>query len=324
MSALKYRRGSYVTRSPAAALRACIVACAVFAMAPAAWAGPNNCSVTAATHSFGAFDTLNANPGTSSITLTCSTNGKAFTFDYRIALSAGSGSFANRQMSGGGDVLNFNHYTSAAYASVWGDGSAGTVTVTGSLFVPKSGGNTATTILTVFGLIGGPQNVVPAAYATTAPITVTVSAITAGDFPTVTTTFNTNASVAAQCNATAATLGFGSVNPLSSQVDATTSITVNCTKTSAYTVGLDPGTSAGSTIAQRIMANGADSMLYNLYTNSARTSVWGNSAGSWLSGTGGGLTIPQAWTVYGRIAPGQTNLAAGSYQENAITVTVTY
>ena len=61
-----------------------------------------------------------------------------------------------------------------------------------------------------------------------------------------------------------------------------------------------------------------------MYTNSARTSVWGNSAGSWVSGTGAGLTVAQPLTVYGRVANGQTNLAAGNYQEGAITVTVTY
>jgi hypothetical protein len=89
---------------------------------------------------------------------------------------------------------------------------------------------------------------------------VTLSANTAGDFPTATATFNTNASVAAQCNVSAANLSFGTVDPVSSQVDATTALTVNCTKNSAYTVGLDAGVTAGATIAQRLMANGADTM----------------------------------------------------------------
>jgi len=74
------------------------------------------------------------------------------------------------------------------------------------------------------------------------------------------------------------------------------------------------------------MANGADIMNYNLYTDAARTTIWGNSAvaPSWVSGSGAGLAIAQTLTVYGRVASGQTNLAVGNYQENTITVTVTY
>ncbi len=292
----------------------------------AAWSGNNTCSVGATTHAFGAYDTLNTTAGTSSITITCRHNGQAFTFNYTVSLSGGSGSYAARQMTGAGDTLNFNHYTSLAHTTIWGDGSAGTTTVTGSLFVPQGGGNVGSETQTVYGLIGAPQNVSATAYATVSPITVTLYATNGIDFPTSTTTFNTTASVAAQCNVSAANLSFGAVNPLSTQADATTALTVNCTKNSPYTVGLDAGTTTGATIAQRKMASGAEIMNYNLYTDAARTTIWGNSAAAplWVSGTGAGLSIPQTLTVYGRVASGQTNLAVGNYQENTITVTVTY
>ena len=61
-----------------------------------------------------------------------------------------------------------------------------------------------------------------------------------------------------KCNVSAANLSFGAVNPLSTQADATTTLTVNCTKNSPYTVGLNAGVTTGATIAQRKMANGAD------------------------------------------------------------------
>ena len=306
------------------ALLACIAACALLGSS-VAWSA-NTCSVAATTHAFGAYDTINPTAGTSPITITCIHSGQAFTFNYTIALSSGSGSYATRQMTGAGDTLNFNHYTSLAHTTVWGDGTAGTATVSGSFLVPQGGGNSGSQTQTVYGLIGAPQNVTATAYATAAPITVTLSATNAGDFPTTTSTFNTTSSVAAQCNVSAANLSFGAINPLSSQVDATTPLTVNCTKNSAYTVGLDAGTTTGATIAQRKMANGADIMNYNLYTDAARTTIWGNSAAAplWVSGTGAGLSIPQTLTVYGRVASGQTNLAVGNYQENTITVTVTY
>jgi spore coat protein U-like protein len=229
-------------------------------------------------------------------------------------------------MTGAGDTLTFNHYTTLAHTTVWGDGTAGTAKVSGSFTVSGGAGNSGSQTQTVYGLIGAPQNVTATAYATASPITVTVSATNPGDFATTTTTFNTNASVAAQCNVSAANLSFGAINPLSSQVDATTALTVNCTKNSPYTVGLNAGTTSGATIAQRKMANGADIMNYNLYTDAARTTIWGNSAVAplWVSGAGAGLGIAQTLTVYGRVAGGQTNLAVGNYQENTITVTLTY
>src|SRR5205085_3832805 len=144
-----------------------------------------------------------------------------------------------------------------AHTTVWGDGTAGTATVSGSLFVPQGGGNSGSQTQTVYGLIGAPQNVNATAYATSSPITVTLSATNAGDFPTTTTTFNTTASVAAQCNVSAGNLSFGAIDPLNSQVDRTTNLTLNCTNNSPYTVGLDAGVTTGATIAQRLMANGA-------------------------------------------------------------------
>jgi spore coat protein U-like protein len=143
---------------------------------------------------------------------------------------------------------------------------------------------------------------------------------------TTTTTFKVTANVAAKCTVSAADLAFGLVDPLGGNVDQQTTVTVKCTKNSPYTVGLDAGVTAGATIAQRLMANGADTMQYNLYTDATRSTVWGNSAAApaWVSGTGAGLGTAQVLNVYGRVPTGQTNLAVGNFTENTITVTVTY
>ncbi len=151
-----------------------------------------------------------------------------------------------------------------------------------------------------------------------------IAATTGALASTVTTSFQVQANVNAQCSISAVNLTFPAVDPLSSQTDGATTVTVKCTKNSAYTVGLNAGTTAGSTIAQRLMANGADLMDYNLYTDAGRTSVWGNSAGSWVSGTGAGMGTAQVLNVYGRVAAGQTNLAVGTFTEPTVTVTVTY
>ena len=143
---------------------------------------------------------------------------------------------------------------------------------------------------------------------------------------TTSTTFQVQASVAKQCSVAAVNLTFPAVDPLSSQTDGATTVTVNCTKNSPYTVGLDAGTTTGASIGQRKMANGADIMNYNLYTDAARSIIWGNSAvaPTWVSGTGAGMQTAQVLNVYGRVAAGQSNLAVGTYTEPTITVTVTY
>ncbi len=143
---------------------------------------------------------------------------------------------------------------------------------------------------------------------------------------TVTTTFHVTASVTAQCNVSATNLAFGAVDPLGGNVDGSSTVTVRCTKNSPYTVGLNAGTTTGATIAQRKMADGAETMDYNLFTNATHTTIWGNSAvaPTWVSATGAGLNTPQVLTVFGRVPSGQTGLAVGSYTESTITVTVTY
>ena len=153
-----------------------------------------------------------------------------------------------------------------------------------------------------------------------AGLTVAGSALAA----TTSSTFQVTANVVAQCSISAANLGFGAVDPLGVNVDASSALTVKCTKNSAYTVGLDAGVTVGATIAARKMANGADIMNYNLYTDAARASVWGNTTGTWASGTGAGMGTAQTLTVYGRVPTGQTNLAVGNYTETTITATVTY
>ena len=150
-------------------------------------------------------------------------------------------------------------------------------------------------------------------------------AASTGAFATViTATFQTQATVNKQCTVSAVNMTFPAVDPVNTQTDGSTTVTVNCTKNTTYTVGLTSGTTTGATIAQRLMVSGTDFMNYNLYSDAGHSSVWGNSAGSWVSGTGAGMGTPQALTVYGQVAGGQTNLAAATYTEAAITVNVTF
>ena len=85
-----------------------------------------------------------------------------------------------------------------------------------------------------------------------------------------------------------------------------------------YNVGLNAGTGIGATVAARKMSSGASTLVYTLYSNSTRTTVWGNTVGTdtvSCAGTG----IVQNYTVYGR-APAQaaTRLSLQTQSEVAI------
>jgi spore coat protein U-like protein len=101
----------------------------------------------------------------------------------------------------------------------------------------------------------------------------------------------------------------------------TSTLQLQCTNTTPYNIGLDAGTGSGANVAARKMTNGANTITYSLYSDSGRTTVWGNTVGTnTVSATGNGAS--QSYTVCGRV-PSQTTPAAATYTDT-ITVTVTY
>ena len=151
------------------------IACAGLVAASPALA--DSCTVSVPTLAFGAYDTINSLSGTTTVTVTCThTANPATRFNYVLALSSGPGSYASRQMTGTGDTLTYNLYTTAALTTVWGDGiTGGTATVAGSFKVPGGAGRSGTDTQTIYGRIGAAQNVLPGAYSTASPITITIT-----------------------------------------------------------------------------------------------------------------------------------------------------
>jgi len=97
-------------------------------MAAASLAYPAACTVSTLGLNFGNYDvfsTLNDD-----ITGTVSVNCPSSTA-YSISLSSGSGTFASRAMTSGTNLLYYNLYLDATRLTIWGDGSAGTGTVSG-------------------------------------------------------------------------------------------------------------------------------------------------------------------------------------------------
>jgi spore coat protein U-like protein len=119
----------------------------------------------------------------------------------------------------------------------------------------------------------------------------------------------------------ASSLSFDSQGVGGENVDQTIPIQVTCTRTTPYNIALDAGTGSDATVATRKMTSGAATVIYSLYSDSAHSTVWGNTVGTdTVAATASGLR--QNHTVYGRV-PAQGSPPAGTYAD-MITVTVTY
>lgn len=100
----------------------------------------HTCNVSVGNLSFGTF-TGARTTSSSTLTVTCTiTIGVSEMVNFTATLSTGAGTYAQRLLTHVGappDILPYNLYLNSVPAvlntSVWGDGSAGTVTATGSV-----------------------------------------------------------------------------------------------------------------------------------------------------------------------------------------------
>jgi spore coat protein U-like protein len=130
------------------------------------------CSVSATSVGFGGYNPLSPSntDATGTVTVTCS-GLLSVLVGYEILLSKGAAStYAPRQMSSGGNTLNYNLYTNITRTTIWGDNTGGSSRVTGSilvqLLVPTSNNHT------LYGRIPAQQNVATGAYVDTITVTV--------------------------------------------------------------------------------------------------------------------------------------------------------
>lgn len=133
------------------------------------------------------------------------------------------------------------------------------------------------------------------------------------------------------CEVSAVGVSFGAYDPFSgSDSDATGEVTVTCSllELTSLLVSYDIELSTGGsgTYSSREMAAGSHTLEYQLYTDAARTTVWGDGSGATEVVSDGYLLSlgPETrnYPVYGAVPPGQW-VAAGSYADT-ITVTVNY
>lgn len=122
-------------------------------------------------------------------------------------------------------------------------------------------------------------------------------------------------------------MSFGSYNVFASgPLDTTSTITGTCTIIGSYNITVTLSTGSSGSYTPRAMTNGTDQLQYNIYTDSARTQIFGNGTGGTsdltLSGPFAFGTYTQTVTLYGRIFAGQ-NVPAGAYTDT-ITATIMY
>ncbi len=130
------------------------------------------------------------------------------------------------------------------------------------------------------------------------------------------------------CIVTDTGVAFGIYSPLTSPpLTSTGTVTVTCTAlvpvSETYTVKLSTGASSSFS---RYMSSGSNTLNYNIYVDSGRTSIWGDgtSGTSYQTFSGTlplGVTITN-FTAYGNI-PSQQNAQLGIYGD-LIVITVAY
>jgi len=134
-----------------------------------------------------------------------------------------------------------------------------------------------------------------------------------------TASFNVTATVANNCVISANPLALGTFDG-TNNLAATSTVVVRCTNGTAYNVDLSTG--ASTNYAARTMSNGTTSLVYNLYTDTTYTNIWGDGSTGTVrvGGTGTGFAADRNITVAGRLlASANTGpVDAGNYTDTIV------
>lgn len=304
-----------------------------------------SCSASASSVQFGSFSPIRqqALDASGSVVVTCNWPVISLIRNARVCLNlgagAGSAGMAPRQMLNGGQALRFNLYRDAARSQIWGSvyQSAASTPISVLLTKPLLG-TSASTVVNFYGRIESNQPDVPvsASAATTYSLAFsgnhTLLGVhffeltdrscaqiqqSSGSF-----SFTAQAQVINDCTIAASDLNFPSSGTLNKTVDASASLNVRCTRDAAWRIGLSAGNSADLLNRRMDRIGGSGSVRYQLYTNSSRSTIWGNGYGgtSLVGGTGTGLS--QQLAIYGRV-PAQKTPMPGAYRDTII-ATITF
>jgi spore coat protein U-like protein len=233
--------------------------------------------------------------GVNAAAVTCTTS-------YTIALNAGTGVGATtttRKMTGpGGATLNYQIFQNSSRTINWGN--------TTGVDIYSGTGSILPQTVNIYSQVLAGQLVAPGTY------TDTISSASAS--------FTVTAIVQAECTISATALSFGTYS--GSLISAASALTVSCTNTTPFNIGLNAGTATGATVTTRKMTGPSSAHLsYALFRNSTHTLNWGNTVGTDTLGSTGTGTA-QVISVFGQLAASQP-LSPGVYSDTII-ATITY
>jgi spore coat protein U-like protein len=159
-----------------------------------------------------------------------------------------------------------------------------------------------------------------------APIAAGVLLAMAGTAQAVTKTsqFTVSASVSKNCVINTVDLNLGTFDG-TNDLSASSNVTVRCTNGTPYSVSLSKG--ASPTFTSRRLTLGADTLVYNLYTDAGTSIIWGDGTDSSVvvADSGSGMGTAKTHTMYGELlASANTGaVGAGAYTD-LITATISY
>ena len=135
-------------------------------------------------------------------------------------------------------------------------------------------------------------------------------------------TFDVTITIEKSCDDTATqNVAFADSVSAAGAVQATGSVSVQCTNGADYNVALNGG--ATEDVAARQMSNGTDTIAYQLYQDAARTTVWGDTGTARLEGIGTGFSGDDIDHVVYAEATLTGDETAGDYSDT-ITATVSF
>ena len=169
-----------------------------------------------------------------------------------------------------------------------------------------------------------------AALSIAAVLTTFIFAAATAQAGTATANLTVSITITASCTINAATLTFPSTAGTSltaTAVTGNTTVQVNCTNTSPYSIGMGQG--ANYSGGSNRMASSSNYLPYGLYVNSTLTNPWTTGAsnstctttGDCYLGTGNGSA--QSITIYGQVPTTATAPIPGTYTDT-VTMTVTF
>ena len=264
-----------------------------------------NCQLSAMPSNLGNYSPTSASTiGVTPLTVTCAAG-----TNYSIGLSAGTGPGASTTMrsmtSSAGAQIAYQLFQDSAHSMNWGN--------TPPIDTANGAGTGAAQTFEIYPAAEAGQYVAPGTYVDT--ITATLSGS-----ENKTTTFTVTAFVVASCTMTTQNLPFG--NYAGRLTNMVALISVTCTSTTTFNIGLDAGTATGATVTTRRMTAGSGATLnYKMFRDAAHTVNWGSTVGTDTS-SGTGTGSPQDFSDYGQIPAGQL-VIPGAYADTII-ATVSY